>query len=65
MSTHIEEDTSSYNRKIIGFDPFAGFPSIAVQDSSDAIAWKEEIRLSQYKIQRSPLNAFPAYILID
>jgi hypothetical protein len=30
----------NYNRKIIGFDTFAGFPSIAPQDGQDAIAQK-------------------------
>jgi len=28
----------NYNRKIIGFDTFAGFPSVAPQDGADAIA---------------------------
>jgi hypothetical protein len=28
----------NYNRKIIGFDTFAGFPSVAPQDGTDAIA---------------------------
>jgi hypothetical protein len=65
MSTHIEEDPSRYNKKIIGFDTFADFPSIAGQDGSDTIAWKEDMGLSQYKIQRSPLTASPAYIVID
>ena len=28
----------NYNRKVIGFDTFAGFPSVAPQDGADAIA---------------------------
>jgi hypothetical protein len=28
----------NYNRKVIGFDTFAGFPSIAPEDGTDAIA---------------------------
>src|SRR5262249_1553992 len=28
----------NYNRKIIGFDTFAGFPSVSPQDGNDAIA---------------------------